>query len=324
MTSGSCLVKRATAVLPRRSGRDAPRGKNSRASSTKRMPRDPRKARSSHAAPCVDVAEGIAQAGVRARPLSQGEGKGAAPPSLIQLSAERRMDRRMPATIPADSPTAAPAPRRATLFFLSASLLSPLLSTLTFPVPPLFCNGVGFRQAPVPQGFHARIAIGKDAKNKTLPCYGAHNREGFNPCAACRAPSAPEQHPRLAGDLRQHRGVGGRRVARAVAHRHDQRDTTGDLRQPRIALRLRIALAAAEELAPQLLEIARAAGDQQPLPRVAGVDPRRIGLRPVEPERLAEPGEGARQHDLVTPAPCSEIGEADRPVELAQPHRALP
>ena len=60
-----------------------------------------------------------------------------------------------------------------------------------------------------------------------------------------------------------------------------------------------VALAALEEIEPQLLEIAGEAGGEQPLPLVARLEAVGRVLRPVEAERLAELGVGAGQLDLV-------------------------
>src|SRR3546814_1249664 len=45
---------------------------------------------------------------------------------------------------------------------------------------------------------------------------------------------------------------------------------------------------------------------------------RRQRLRPVEPQRLAQMGEGARHRDLVVAAPLGEVDDADRAVGLEQ------
>src|SRR3546814_6915808 len=71
---------------------------------------------------------------------------------------------------------------------------------------------------------------------------------------------------------------------------------------------------------PHLLKIARQAVDEQAFPRVARAHMRRERLRPVEPERLAEMGEGVRHRDLVVAAPFGEVDDADRAVELEQEH----
>src|SRR3546814_1345842 len=65
----------------------------------------------------------------------------------------------------------------------------------------------------------------------------------------------------------------------------------------------------AEEGQPHLLEIAREAVDQQAFPRVGGAHMRRQRLRPVEPQCLAQMGEGARHRDLVVAAPLGKRSE---------------
>src|SRR3546814_3267733 len=66
-----------------------------------------------------------------------------------------------------------------------------------------------------------------------------------------------------------------------------------------------------------LLEVARQAVDEQAFPRVGGAHMRRQRLRPVEPQRLAQMGEGARHRDLVVAAPLGEVDDADRQIGRA-------
>ena len=73
-----------------------------------------------------------------------------------------------------------------------------------------------------------------------------------------------------------------------------------------------------QELDAQLLEIARQAGGQQPLPLVGGDEARDLLLRPVEAERLAEPGVGASHRELVDLAARGERGNPEHAVELVQ------
>ena len=83
-----------------------------------------------------------------------------------------------------------------------------------------------------------------------------------------------------------------------------------------------VAAAARQEIDAQLLEIAREAGGQQPLPLVGGNEARDLLLRPVEAERLAEPGVGAGQRELVELLARGERGDAEHAVELVTAGRA--
>ena len=66
----------------------------------------------------------------------------------------------------------------------------------------------------------------------------------------------------------------------------DARRLIGD---PRLDRRGGIAAAALiDEIEPQLLEIARQAGGQQPFPLVGGLEMLGGIVRPIEPERFAE------------------------------------
>ena len=79
-------------------------------------------------------------------------------------------------------------------------------------------------------------------------------------------------------------------------------DARGIALDPALDRRVGILVAAArEEIDPQLLEVAGQAGGQQPLPLVGGNEARDLLLRPVEPERFAEPDVGAGQGQLVDP-----------------------
>jgi len=82
------------------------------------------------------------------------------------------------------------------------------------------------------------------------------------------------------------------------------------------------AAAARQELDPELLEIARQAGGQQPLPLVGRDEAGDLLLRPVEPERFAEPGVGAGQRQLVDFLAGGERGDSEYSVELVQADQA--
>src|SRR6185437_16165994 len=80
--------------------------------------------------------------------------------------------------------------------------------------------------------------------------------------------------------------------------------------------------AAREEVDPQLFEIARETGGEQPLPLVGGNEPSDLLLRPVEAERFAETRVGAGDRKLVELVAGGQRRNAEHPVEVVRPHQA--
>ena len=130
--------------------------------------------------------------------------------------------------------------------------------------------------------------------------------------------SAAEEDARLSGDLREHR-----RADMALrCGRGATSSRNWSIRSPCFATHSStpsidvLAAAPRQELDPQLLEIAREAGGQQPLPLVGGNEASDLLLRPIEAERFAEPGVGAGRFELVELVARSERGDAEHAVEL--------
>src|SRR6476661_8921829 len=101
---------------------------------------------------------------------------------------------------------------------------------------------------------------------------------------------AGQQNSRLPRDLREHRRAD---MAFGAGARDEQSELVDPVLMPGdpfVDLRVELRSAQArQELDAQLLEVAGEAGGEQPLPLVRGHEARDLLLRPVEPERLAEP-----------------------------------
>src|SRR5205085_288230 len=123
--------------------------------------------------------------------------------------------------------------------------------------------------------------------------------------------------PRLTRDLRKHRRADMSFAARSADEFAELIDALTMVGDPLLDAVINVGAAATpEKFNSKLLEVAREAGGEQPLPLVGSDEPGDLLLRPVEAERLAEARVGAGRLELVELLAGRQRGNAEHAVEL--------